>query len=307
MRDGESRGALFVVATPIGNLEDIGARALRVLGEVELILAEDTRHTRRLLSHFGIATRVRACHEHNERALVEELVARIEAGARFALVSDAGTPLVSDPGFPLVVALRERGLPVLAVPGPSALAAAVSVAGLPVERFVFEGFLPARGAARRRRIEALRHEPRTIVLYEAPHRILDTLADLSLVLGENRRGVIARELTKLHETVETGSLTTLGARLAADPDSRRGEMVLLVEGAAPAAPDEAEADRVLRVLLEELPPRRAAAMAARLTGSRRNDLYRRALDLSRDGDSPPAPANHAEPGVASGTRGSGEG
>lgn len=268
---------LFVVATPIGNLEDITYRAVRVLSEVDVIAAEDTRHSAVLLRHFGIATPVVAFHEHNERQTTPRLLERLKSGQSIALISDAGTPLISDPGYRLVQAVREQGLPVSPVPGPSAVTAALSVCGLPTDRFVFEGFLPARAAARRQRIEGLAAEPRTVVLFESPHRIRECLADLEAVLGSDRRAVLARELTKRFETILDAPLGELALAVVADEDQRRGEFVLLLAGADAAAPDEDEAQRIVDILLEALPLAQAATLAARITGSTRNRVYRRAI------------------------------
>ena len=272
-------GALYVVATPIGNLSDLAPRARAVLAGVARVVAEDTRVTGGLLRRLGIATPLVSLHAHNEARRVPELLAALAAGEALALASDAGTPLVSDPGRRLVAAAAAAGHPVRAVPGPSAVTAALSVAGLPAERFAFEGFLPARAAQRRARLEALRGEARTLVWFEAPHRIEASLADAAAVLGGARRAVLARELTKRHETVLHATLAELAARVAADPDQRRGEIVVVVEGAAssPAA-DEAEARRVLAVLRRHLPPREAAAAAAEITGLARNRLYRWAVE-----------------------------
>lgn len=273
-------GCLYVVATPIGNLRDITARAVAVLTEVDLVAAEDTRHTRRLLQHLGIATPLQAVHEHNEDAAVAQLLPRLRAGQRIALVSDAGTPLISDPGFPLVRACRQAGVAVQPVPGASALIAALSVAGLPTDRFRFEGFLPRKAAARRQFLETLLHETATLVFYESSHRISAALSDLCVVLGNERLAVLARELTKLHETVLSGPLSELVARVAADENQRKGEFVLMLAGAAAAASDsDVELDRTLGVLLAELPVKQAADLAARLVGVNRNQAYRRALAL----------------------------
>ncbi len=273
-------GALYVVATPIGNLEDITARALRVLREVACIAAEDTRHTSQLLRHFGIDTPLLSLHEHNERARLESVVARLRNGDALALVADAGTPLISDPGFPLVRELRRQGLKVIPVPGPSSLLAALSVAGLPTDRFVFEGFPPARATARRERLQALAREERTLVLFESSHRIADTLADLAAVFGSERSAVVARELTKRFEEIHGAVLSELMAWLEADPNRSRGEFVLVVQGAPAASPaDTSENRRLLLALLEELPPSRAVAVAARLTGLRKKPLYDLALAL----------------------------
>lgn len=273
-------GTLYVVATPIGNLEDIGARALRVLREVALIAAEDTRHSARLLQHFGIATPLVACHEHNERDQGGRLVGRLLAGEDLALISDAGTPLISDPGYHLVRNARAAGVRVVPVPGACALIAALSAAGLASDRFIFEGFLPARAAGRRQRLQALVEEPRTLIFYEAPHRLLECLADLRELFGAERPAVLGRELTKTFETIKGAPLGELHDWVAADSNQQRGECVLLVEGwQAPEGEDtlSAEALRVLDLLLAELPLKRAAALAAEITGVRKNLLYQQAL------------------------------
>lgn len=272
--------ALYVVATPIGNLEDISARALRVLADVDLIAAEDTRHSAKLLQHYGIRTEVMSVHEHNERTQAPRLVELLRAGKSIALISDAGTPLLSDPGFVLVRAARAADIPVIPVPGPNAAIAALSVAGLPTDRFVFEGFPPARPAARRAAFERLRREPRTIVYYESAHRIVDSLADMAAAFGDERPAALARELTKKFETVRAGSLAELRAYLADEPEARAGEFVVLIRGAGPeAVEDRAEAERVLETLLESLPLKEAVALTARLTGAPKNRLYERALAL----------------------------
>ena len=282
-------GTLFVVATPIGNRADWSDRARSTLAEVELIAAEDTRHTGQLLALCGISTPLIALHEHNEAALADELVARLAGGTRIALVSDAGTPLISDPGFRLVAAAAAAGVAVVPIPGACAAVAALSVAGLPTDRFAFEGFLPSRGAARRARLAALAGESRTLVFYEAPHRVGDTLADVAAAFGAGRRAVLARELTKLHETTYRGTLAELTARAASDPNIARGESVLVVSGAPepePDAPrDAVQLDRTLRALLGALPLSRAVDLAAELCGERRNRVYDRALTLQR---APPA-------------------
>jgi 16S rRNA (cytidine1402-2'-O)-methyltransferase len=273
-------GTLYVVATPIGNLGDFTARAISVLGQVSRVLAEDTRNSRLLLQHYGIQTPLEALHEHNETTRLPALLARLRAGEDLALISDAGTPLISDPGFPLVRAAREAGFTVTPIPGPCALITALSAAGLPADRFCFEGFLPARAAARRAALEALRHEPRTLIWYEAPHRIQDSLEDCAAVLGSDRRAVLARELSKRHETFLSGTLAQIGAQLRADPQQLRGEMVLLLAGAPAAAEaDAAELTRVLGVLLEELPAGQAASLAARLCAVPRRRAYDTALAL----------------------------
>ena len=273
-------GALYVVATPIGNLEDISARALRILREVNCIAAEDTRHTGQLLRHFGIETPLLSLHEHNERERLATLITRLREGQALALVSDAGTPLISDPGFALVRELRRQGLQVIPVPGASSLLAALSVAGLPTDRFAFEGFLPARSAARQERLRALAREERTLVFFEASHRIAETLADLAAVFGGERPAVIARELTKRFEEIQGATLSELTVWLAADPKRQKGEFVLVTQG-APAATetDTLETRRLLTALLAELPTSRAVAVVAKVTGLRKKPLYELALTL----------------------------
>jgi len=276
-------GTLYVVATPIGHLGDLSARAREVLSAVAVVAAEDTRHTGRLLKAVGLSRPMLSLHEHNERDRAAAILARLRAGEDVALVSDAGTPLVSDPGFTLVRAAVDAGHRVVPVPGACAAIAALSVAGLPTDRFCFEGFLPPRQAARRARLEDLAGETRTLVFYEAPQRIREALEDAAAVLGGNRRAVVARELTKLHETLYHGSLDELAARARDDGDLARGEIVLLVSGAeAPPTAGQAELDRTLQVLLRHMPASRAAAVAAELSGARRNDCYRRALELAQD-------------------------
>jgi 16S rRNA (cytidine1402-2'-O)-methyltransferase len=283
-------GTLYVVATPIGNLGDLSTRAREVLAGVTQIAAEDTRHSRQLLQACGIATPLTSLHEHNEARKSEELVARLRSGESIALISDAGTPLISDPGFDLVVAARARGVPVIVVPGPSAAIAALSVAGLPTDRFAFEGFLPAKTAARRAQLESLSREERTLVFYEAPHRLLEVLRDLRAVFGGERPAAVCRELTKRFETTYTGTLDELLQRAEDDTDMARGEIVLVVGGASREAVPAAsvDADRLLRALAEELSPSQAAKIAAKLTGLRRADLYERAMQAnpSREDEGP---------------------
>lgn len=275
-------GVLYVVATPIGNMGDISARAREILAEVGAVAAEDTRHSGHLLRELGLERPLVSLHEHNERARAVELIARLRAGESIALVCDAGTPLVSDPGYQLVRAAIDAGIVVTPLPGPCAAIAALSAAGLPSDRFCFEGFLPARAAARRRRLTELAAETRTLVLYEAPHRLADCLEDLATACGESRGACVARELTKRFETFYRGSLGELALRAKDDPDMRRGEAVVLVEGAAEQDPAEARLDETLAVLLRYLPPSSAAAAAAGLTGVRRADAYARALKLTKE-------------------------
>lgn len=286
---GNARGALYVVATPIGNLADISGRALDVLAHADVILAEDTRHSAKLLAHYGIDTACRSFHEHNEQRQVAALVERIAAGERLALICDAGTPLVSDPGYRLVAALRARGIQVIPVPGANAAIGALSAAGLPSDRFCFEGFLPAGAGDRRRRLESLSSEPRTMIFYESPRRVRSMLVELADALGGDRPAVLARELTKIHETIVAGTLTELAQWLDSHEEQQRGEFVVVVGGAPAgthAAADAAALD-TLRVLLEELPLKQAVATAARITGVKRNVLYREALKLAdAAGESP---------------------
>jgi len=284
-----ARGTLYVVATPIGNLGDLSERARAVLAGVDAILAEDTRHSRKLTSHCGIATPLEALHDHNEDAMAATVVARLVAGQALALVSDAGTPLVSDPGFRLVAAARAAGVPVLAVPGPCAAIAALSIAGLPSDRFAFEGFLPARDGPRRERLEALADEPRTLVFYESPHRIAATLAELAVAFGGERPAIVARELTKLHEAVIGSTIDELVEWSERDPHAASGEIVLVVAGSGEplAAAGALDAERVLTVLLKELPVKQAAALAAKLTGQPKNELYDRALALRQQTEEGP--------------------
>lgn len=277
-------GTLYVVATPIGNLDDISARALKLLGSVALIAAEDTRHSIRLLQHFGINTPLAACHEHNERDEGSRFLTRLQAGDDVALISDAGTPLISDPGYHLVRQARAAGISVVPVPGACALIAALSAAGLPSDRFIFEGFLPAKAVGRRARLAQVKEEPRTLIFYEAPHRILECLEDMETVFGANRPALLARELTKTFETLKGLPLGELRGFVADDSNQQRGECVVLVAGWT--APDDEqavsnEALRVLELLMAEMPLKRAAALAAEITGVRKNLLYQAALERQK--------------------------
>jgi 16S rRNA (cytidine1402-2'-O)-methyltransferase len=281
-------GRLYVVATPIGNLGDLSARACEILRTVSLIAAEDTRHTGTLLKHFGIQTPQLSLHDHNEQQRSGEIIQRLRHGASVALVSDAGTPAISDPGFELVRAVAAAGLDIVAIPGPCAAIAALSIGALPTDRFAFEGFLPARRAARRKRLEGLATEARTLVLYEAPHRVRETLEDCAAAFGGGRSATVAREITKLHETTYRGSLDELVARALADADFGRGEIVLLIGGAMPDNADErgvdghgGALDRTLKILLAELPLKQAARLAAQITAARDNEAYKRALLLKQ--------------------------
>lgn len=277
-------GALYVVATPIGNLADISGRAGWVLEGVDRILAEDTRQTRRLLDHLAIRGTLTPVHEHNEQRQLGQVLEWLVQGESLALVSDAGTPLISDPGFSLVRAAREQGLSVLTIPGASAVTAALAVSGLPTDRFVFEGFLPSKAGARRRALEALRREARTMVFYESPRRVAAALEDMAVAFGQDRVGAIARELTKAHEQSVHGSLEQLTGWLADGTIPLKGEFVVMVTGGEDSEGGlEMDSDHLLRELMTRLSVSDAARMAARITGRGRRGLYQRALVL-QDGD-----------------------
>jgi 16S rRNA (cytidine1402-2'-O)-methyltransferase len=266
---------LYIVATPIGNLGDLSPRALAVLREADLVAAEDTRHTRRLFSHHGIDSRLTAYHEHSDAAAADRLCDRVAAGEAVALVSDAGTPLVSDPGYRLVRLAQDRGLPVVPIPGPCAAITALSAAGLPSDRFRFEGFLPAKAGPRAARLAALADERATLVFYEAPHRVLETLEALLEAFGGDREAVLARELSKAFETLRRAPLGALRDFVAEDPDQRRGEIVLLVAGSEAAEPViDPALGRLARDLARELPAKRVAALLSAYSGVRKNQLYR---------------------------------
>jgi 16S rRNA (cytidine1402-2'-O)-methyltransferase len=287
---GKPPGRLQVVATPIGNLGDISARARQALESADAVAAEDTRHSGALLQALGIARPLLSLHAHNETQRVPEILARLAAGETIALVSDAGTPLLSDPGYELVRAAAEAGVEIEAIPGPSAITTALAVAGLPVNRFCFEGFLPVRERERRAHLARLANEPRTLVFFEAPHRIAATLADLAAELGGDRAAAVARELTKTHETIYRGPLAQLAQRAASEENFRRGEITLVVAGATREAAgiDTALLRRAIELLSRELPPGRAAAIAAQLTGATRAEAYaliqQRAASAAPDSD-----------------------
>lgn len=285
-RKGELKGTLYVVATPIGNLDDLSPRAARTLASVDVVAAEDTRHSGRLLSHLGIQKRMVALHDHNEKDRAAGILTELQAGRDVALISDAGTPLISDPGYVLVREARAAGHRVSPIPGPCALVAALSVAGLPTDRFLYVGFLPAKRSGRRASLEVLSSEVATLVFYESPHRIMESVRDIADVLGSDREIVLGREITKTFETFYSGSVADVLAELERDPHGNRGEFVVMVRGAAAQAGSEEAAtmdvDRVLRVLLAELPVKKVAKMASELTGLSKNELYQRALAL-KDG------------------------
>jgi len=274
--------ALYIIATPIGNLGDMSPRAVETLRAVDVIAAEDTLHSRVLFNHFAIHTPCFTVHEHNEAQVVGGLIERLIAGESVALISDAGTPLISDPGFRLVRAAREARIKIVPVPGPSALIAALSASGLPSDRFVFEGFLPARDAARRQSLERLKGEARTLIFYESPHRIKATLEDMIAVFGGDRRVVLARELTKLYETLLSDHLSALYERLIQDSNQQKGEMVVLVHGAEAESIDEAGLRAILEPLQAELPLKQAVALAVKISGLSKNSVYELALRLKAE-------------------------
>lgn len=273
-------GTLYIVATPIGNLGDISQRALDILSQVDVIACEDTRHTQRLLTAFSIKNKTMSMHDHNERQRQEQISAMLQQGKSIALVSDAGTPLISDPGFHLVRHCRQLGLSVTPVPGACAAIAALSSAGLPTDRFTFEGFLPSKSGARQGRLSELANESRTMVFYDAPRRAIDTIEDIVSVLGGERYVVIARELTKTFETIHSDSAEKLLSWLQQDPNQLKGEMVLIIEGhkVDPEAISPQVID-TLKLLLDELPPKKACAITAKIHGVKKNALYDLALSF----------------------------
>lgn len=278
-------GLLYVVATPIGNLDDLSERALQILSKVDLVAAEDTRHTGRLLQHLGLSKQMMALHDHNERGRVAKILEVLGEGRQVALVSDAGTPLISDPGYIVVREVRAAGFRVSPIPGPCALVAALSVAGLPTDRFLFAGFLPAKGSGRRSALTELSVETATLVFYESPHRITDLMADLVTVFGADRECVLGRELTKTFETFYAGSAEAVLAQLQGDPNGARGEFVVMVHGAAPLPPGAGaslDTDKLLGLLIKELPVKKAARIAAEVSGLGKNKLYQRALEMKAD-------------------------
>jgi len=273
-------GTLYVVATPIGNLDDISARASHILRKAAVVAAEDTRRAGQLLTHLGIKNRLLSLHEHNEEARIDEVLATLSSGGDVALISDAGTPLISDPGYRIVERARAEALPVSPVPGCCAAIAALSVSGLPTDRFRFEGFLPARSVARRNRLEVLATQPETLILYESVHRIVDVLADIEDIVGAERPIALARELTKRYETIYRGTVAQVRAQLAADPGGGKGEFTLVIAGAPErdaAPPDELK--RVVEILLKSVSASQAAALAAESTGVKKREAYRLATEL----------------------------
>lgn len=278
----DTTAALYIVATPIGNLADISARAIEVLSSVDVIAAEDTRHSKYLLQHHGIETSTISLHEHNEQQRSELLLSRIAAGKSIALISDAGTPLISDPGYRLVNMAREQGIKVIPIPGACAVIAALSASGLSAERFAFEGFLPPKSTARRQALESLANEPRTLIFYESPKRMVASLQDMLTVFGGERKACLARELTKMFETIVTLPLAELVDVVINDANHQKGEIVLLVEGQSTVVDrDEAEEVRVLKILLDEVPLKQAVAITASILGIKKNKAYEMALKLQQ--------------------------
>lgn len=278
-------GILYLIATPIGNLQDMSFRAVELLKTVDLIAAEDTRHSRTLLQHFQITTKLISMHAHNEKLRVTELVELLQQGKSMAVISDAGTPLISDPGFPLVRAVRAAGIQVVPIPGACAAVVAICASGLPADKFVFEGFLSAKSAARQKRLTELQDESRTLIFYESPHRILATLQDMITVMGPQRAVVIARELTKQYETIHEDTLEKTLAWMTADSDQQRGEFVVILAGAqTDMSAQQTQSLRMLKILLAELPLKQAVHLCAELTGSKKNELYDIALRLKDHAD-----------------------
>lgn len=280
LEPNQNVGQLYIVATPIGNLDDITLRAISVLKQVDLICAEDTRHSRKLLQHLGINKPMLAVHEHNEVEISTKVIAKLQQGEHIALISDAGTPLISDPGYPLVQRCRQESLCVTPIPGASALITALSVSGLATDRFLFQGFMPRKSQARLEYLNALKFETATLVFYESSHRILAALQGLAQVFGEQRQAAVARELTKMHETILSGDLVSICEQVAVDENQRKGEFVVVVSGAPEKeAASDADVDKLLALLIAELPVKKAATIAASYTGEKKNKLYERALAL----------------------------
>jgi len=270
---------LYIVATPIGNLSDISDRAIQILQEVDLIAVEDTRHSGKLLQHIGVATPMLALHEHNEGKKVGQLIDKLSDGKSIALISDAGTPLISDPGYQLVKAALAAEIKVSPVPGPSALVAALSASGLPSDAFIFEGFLPNKSVSRLKKMETLADESRTLIFYEAPHRIVACLQDMQQVFGAKRKAVVARELTKTFETIRNDSLENLLAWIEGDTNQQRGEFVLLIQGKEKdLSAVDTEAEFILDTLMQELPLKQASQLTAKITGIKKNTLYQIGLN-----------------------------
>jgi len=274
--------ALYIVATPIGNLGDISERAVETLKQVDLIAAEDTRHSNTLLQRFGINTKVCAYHEHNEEKVTPQLIEQIRQGVSIALISDAGTPLINDPGYKLVVAAHDNNIPVVPIPGPSAIITALSASGLPTNKFIYEGYLPAKSEARKTRLNELRNESRTLVFYEAPHRIIESVKIMQEIFGAERRATIARELTKQFEQIVRDKLSAINEKLESEEIKHKGEFVVIVEGAQEVSISDEEVLRINQILSEKISPKDAAGLTAKITGRKKNEVYELALDKNND-------------------------
>ncbi|MAS81111.1 MAG: 16S rRNA (cytidine(1402)-2'-O)-methyltransferase [Legionellales bacterium] len=270
-------GSLYIVATPIGNLSDISERAIEVLKQSDLIAAEDTRHSKILLEQFNIKTKLKSYHEHNERKFTSQLIQQIIDGKSIALISDAGTPLINDPGYKLVTAAHHNQIKVIPIPGPSAVITALSVSGLPTSKFIFEGYLPVKEQARKKCLQQLISEPRTLVFYEAPHRILESIEDMQDVFGSNRRVTVARELTKQYEQIVIDSLSVIKNKLINEEIKIKGEFVIVVEGAKNISVSDIEVLRINQILSEKLSPKDAAGLTSRITSKKKNEVYQMVL------------------------------
>lgn len=269
---------LYIVATPIGNLADISERAIDILKQVNLIAAEDTRHSKTLLERYGINTKVCAYHEHNEDKVTQQLIEQIKSGESIALISDAGTPLINDPGYKLVAMAHDNQVQVVPIPGPSAIITALSASGLPTHKFIFEGYLPAKSDARKTRLNELQNESRTLVFYEAPHRIVESLKIMQEIFGADRRVTIARELTKQYEQIVRASMAVINEKLENEEIRIKGEFVIIVEGAEKISISDEEVLRINQILSEKLPPKEAAGLTAKITGKKKNEVYKLALN-----------------------------
>ncbi len=270
--------ALYIVATPIGNLGDISERAIEILKQVDLIAAEDTRHSKTLLERFGIKTKICAYHEHNEEKVTSQLIQQLQNGESIALISDAGTPLINDPGYKLVVAAHDNNIQVVPIPGPSAIITALSVSGLPTNKFAFEGYLPAKSEARKKCLQELMSESRTLVFYEAPHRIVESIKIMQEIFGAERRITIARELTKQFEQIVRDNLSVINEKLESEEIKIKGEFVVIIEGEHETSVTDKEALRINQILSEKLSPKDAAKLTAKITGKKKNEVYQLALN-----------------------------
>ncbi len=277
-------GILYIVATPIGNLGDISERAIEILKQVDLIAAEDTRHSKTLLERFGIKTKICAYHEHNEEKVTQQLIQQLQNGESIALISDAGTPLINDPGYKLVVAAHDNNIQVVPIPGPSAIITALSASGLPTNKFTFEGYLPAKSEARKKCLQELMSESRTLVFYEAPHRIVESLKIMQEIFGAERRATIARELTKQFEQIVRDKLSVINEKLESEEIKIKGEFVVIVEGAQETLVTDKEALRINQILSEKCSPKDAAGLTAKITGKKKNEIYQLTLNADEKGN-----------------------